>query len=302
MSKNSNVNNNRSQEPNNMFVQTTGGGKNAPKQIHVAHRRSQSELTNLMIEQFTLQKQLEQVQAQQQQLMAQQQQLAQQTGQYLSGNSGSNNHFTPQPPHPHYNSNGNSPGMSAGGSRSRTHSRNNSGYYHNSYDNNNNSNNPGSNSHRKTSSQSSIYGHSRRHSLGLNEAKKAAAEEQAKRISGGEAGVTVKIDSVQADSGSNSTTEQSDFKFPPPPNAHQGHRRATSNLSPPSFKFPPNSHGDNDDEFIATSSTHRRSKTRNNEYSPGINSNWRNQSQQPQQQLSPFRHRGSNSRTQTSCL
>ena len=81
-----------------MFVQTTGGGKNAPKQIHVAHRRSQSELTNLMIEQFTLQKQLEQVQAQQQQLMAQQQQLAQQTGQYLSGNSGSNNHFTPQPP------------------------------------------------------------------------------------------------------------------------------------------------------------------------------------------------------------
>ena len=47
-----------------MFVQTTGGGKNAPKQIHVAHRRSQSELTNLMIEQFTLQKQLEQVQAQ----------------------------------------------------------------------------------------------------------------------------------------------------------------------------------------------------------------------------------------------
>ena len=43
-----------------MFVQTTGGGKNAPKQIHVAHRRSQSELTNLMIEQFTLQKQLEQ--------------------------------------------------------------------------------------------------------------------------------------------------------------------------------------------------------------------------------------------------
>ncbi|GMC24856.1 unnamed protein product [Saccharomyces cerevisiae] len=37
-------------------------------------------------------------------------------------------------------------------------------------------------------------------------------------------------------------------------------------------------------------------KQANNEYSPGINSNWRNQSQQPQQQLSPFRHRGSNSR------
>lgn len=69
---------------NNMYVTTTGGGKNAPKQIFVAHRRSQSELTSLMIEQFTLQKQLEAVQAQQQQLLAQQQQLAQQTQMYAS--------------------------------------------------------------------------------------------------------------------------------------------------------------------------------------------------------------------------
>ncbi|KAG0657791.1 hypothetical protein C6P45_002340, partial [Maudiozyma exigua] len=47
------------QQDSNMYVTTSGGGRNAPKQIHVAHRRSQSELTNLMIEQFTLQKQLE---------------------------------------------------------------------------------------------------------------------------------------------------------------------------------------------------------------------------------------------------
>ena len=96
------------------FVATTGG-RNNPKQIHIAHRRSASELTNLMIEQFTLQRQLEIVQAQQQQLIAQQQQLAQQSGQYLAaggpaGNGqalgapgGSIPSFVPQPPHPHYN-------------------------------------------------------------------------------------------------------------------------------------------------------------------------------------------------------
>ena len=35
------------------------------KNLHVAHRRSPSELTNLMVEQYNLQRQLEEVQAQQ---------------------------------------------------------------------------------------------------------------------------------------------------------------------------------------------------------------------------------------------
>ncbi|CCD24065.1 mRNA-binding translational repressor SSD1 NDAI_0C04050 [Naumovozyma dairenensis CBS 421] len=313
MSKNSN--NNNYQE--NVYVKTTGGGKNVPKQIHVAHRRSQSELTNLMIEQLTLQKQLEAVQAQQQQLLAQQQQLAQQTGQFIATNNNTNNNNKNQGfiPPSHYNT----PNMSAG-NRSRSHSRDNSGYYQNSYDNNNNPNNLGVNTHRKTGSQSSVYGHSRRHSLVLNEAKRAAAEEQAKRggsssFNGNEFNPKSKDESASPEE---LPIEQSSFKFPPAPvqlqqqqqqqqqGSGQSHRRSNSNLSPPTFKFPPTptsyNNNNQDDDFTPTSSTHRRSKTRNNEFSsPGINSNWRNQSQtqsqiQQQQQQSPFRHRQTNSR------
>lgn len=305
-------------QDNNLYVPTTGG-KNNPKHIHVAHRRSQSELTSLMVEQFTLQKQLEMVQAQQQQLLAQQHQLAQQTGQMLgqpntTGNGvGGNGNFLP--PQPHYNGNlssGTSASSSTGsGYRSRSHSRNNSGYYDNM------SGGGGSslvgNTHKKTSSQSSIYGHSRRHSLGLNEAKKAAAEEQAKRngetnvpsdsgVAGnsGTPGITVKVDSVSSPPAASSSANdagdgdiygrtQSSFKFP----SQSSHRRTSSNQA--SFKFPaaPISQKENDfDDFVPTSATHRRSRSKNNDFSAGINSNWRTQSQQP----SPFHHRSSNSR------
>lgn len=343
------------------YVTTTGGGKGAPKQIHVAHRRSQSELTSLMIEQFTLQKQLEAVQAQQQQLLQQQQQLAQQTGQLFAqqgqgtaqdtlvegvstasalGGAGAGvgtlqsaatttaaggGNFLPQPPNPHYN-NPNSSNQSSnlaspnnmgmmGGNRSRSHSRNNSGYYYNNntFDGASATTPSGPNSHRRTGSQSSVYGHSRRHSLGLNEAKKAAAEEQAKRVAGindsSVSGVNVKIDPVSPDLASQ---EQSGFEFP-----QKSHRRTNSNLSPSAFKFPATAttpggtSANNDDDFTPTSSINRRSRNRNSEYNIGINSNWRVQSQQQQQQQalqgqqqnqfqnnqrSPFRHRASNSR------
>ncbi|CDF89191.1 ZYBA0S03-11298g1_1 [Zygosaccharomyces bailii CLIB 213] len=281
-------------QDNNIYVPTTGG-KNNPKHIHVAHRRSQSELTSLMIEQFTLQKQLEMVQQQQQQLLAQQHQLAQQTGQML-GQAGSNSSLLPPPPH--YGSGGGVSGPNSsngsGGYRSRSHSRNNSGYYDNT---------PGGgmsgNAHKKTGSQSSIYGHARRHSLGLNEAKKAAAEEQAKRNGETGSGVSVKVDDVSSsEASSNDGGEggdaygrpQSGFKFP----SQSGHRRTNSNQAA-SFKFPapPSNQKENDfDDFIPTASTHRRSRSKNNDYSAGINSNWRTQSQQP----SPFHHRASNSR------
>lgn len=297
---------NRGQD-NSMYVNTTGG-KNNPKQIHVAHRRSQSELTNLMVEQFTLQKQLEMVQAKQQQLWIQQQQLAQQTGQYL-GQPGNSN---PQggnflPPHPHFNNNNSGGGSPTGSSgyRSRSHSRNNSGFY----DNNNNSGGSGY-GHKKTGSQSSIYGHARRHSLGLNEAKKAAAEEQAKRVAGN---VTVKIDTSSPTLGNEGGDQetfasQQSYKFPASGSTQLGHRRTNSN-QPSSFKFPPpqsqynQKENDNDgDDFIPTPAGHRRSRSRNNEFSPGINSNWRAQSQAQSQgqgqgqQPSPFHHRATNSR------
>ncbi|QLL33420.1 hypothetical protein HG536_0E03310 [Torulaspora globosa] len=290
-------------QANPMYVTTTGG-KNNPKQIHVAHRRSQSELTNLMVEQFTLQKQLEMVQAKQQQLWIQQQQLAQQTGQFLGqpGNSNPSGNSGFLPPHPHFNNGNNSPTGNSG-YRSRSHSRNNSGFY-----DNNNSNS----GHKKTGSQSSIYGHARRHSIGLNEAKKAAAEEQAKRVAGN---VTVKIESSSPTIGSNEGGDQKTFdsqqsyKFPASGSAQSGHRRTNSSNQSSSFKFPATQsqynqkENDNEgDDFIPTPTGHRRSRSRNNEYSPGINSNWRAQSQSlsqgqgQSQQPSPFNHRTSNSR------
>lgn len=305
---------NRNQE-GSLYVPTTGGGKNKPEHIHVAHRRSQSELTNLMVEQFTLQKQLEMVQAKQQQLWLHQQQLAQQSGQF--GNPGSNSsQANPSflPPHPHFNNSasGSPGGGSAGNSpgyRSRSHSRNNSGFYESGSGNNTGNTSYG---HKKTNSQSSGYGHARRHSLGLNEAKKAAAEEQAKRVA---SNVTVKIETTSPTIGGSENAEQENFaspnafKFPAQGPAQAGHRRTNSSNQSSSFKFPPpqtqysQKENDNDgDDFTPTSTGHRRSRSKNTEFSPGINSNWRNQSQAQNQasgqgqQPSPFNHRSSNSR------
>lgn len=289
------------------FVATTGGRKN-PKQIHIAHRRSASELTNLMIEQFTLQRQLEIVQAQQQQLIAQQQQLAQQSGQYLnpvgSGNAslgapgGPIPSFVPQPPHPHYNAPSPSPSQ---GNRSRSHSRNSSGYY-----NNNEFAPPG---HRKTGSQSSVYGHSRRHSLGLSEAKKAAAEEQAKRASG--SGISIKIDDAEksesVESPLSNAIEQSTYKFPANTgDAQRGttpQTSRTSHMSPQkSFQFPsvPSNNKENREEFSNVSTPNRNANAKGKDVS-GINNNWRLQ-QQPTPQSNqntpshPFHHKKSQSR------
>ncbi|SCV03389.1 LAME_0H10022g1_1 [Lachancea meyersii CBS 8951] len=283
------------------FVATTGG-RNIPKQIHIAHRRSASELTNLMIEQFTLQRQLEIVQAQQQQLIAQQQQMAQQSGQYPGpGLPGSNpvNSFLPHPPHPMY-SNNSTPSSLNMNNRSRSHSRNNSGYY------NNTDLAPPSGGHRKTGSQSGVYGHNRRHSLGLSEAKKAAAEEQAKRAS---SGVSIKIDDAESPEPSRNVkfeaAEQSGFKFPPSPiESSKGttpNASKNSNMSPQkSFEFPANK--ENRDDFTPVNTPHRSTNNRNKE-NAGINSNWRVQqhtftasnAQQQQPQL-PQQHKKSQSR------
>ncbi|CEP63761.1 mRNA-binding translational repressor SSD1 LALA0_S09e01904g [Lachancea lanzarotensis] len=293
------------------FVATTGG-RNIPKQIHIAHRRSASELTNLMIEQFTLQRQLEIVQAQQQQLIAQQQQMAQQSGQYpgsgfpppnqsSGGGPGSHvNSFVPQPPHPMY-SNTATPSSSNHNSRSRSHSRNNSGYYNNSNPQGNGNNNDAGaafGGHRKTGSQSSVYGHNRRHSLGLSEAKKAAAEEQAKRAS---SGVSIKVDDADAfepvGNAGSETAEQSGFKFPPSPvESSRGgatpHQLRNSSTSPQkNFEFPASK--ENRDEFTPSNTPLRSTHNRGKE-SSGINANWRSQQQtsntpgnQSTQQLQP---------------
>ena len=296
-------NNNDNDDSGNVYV-LPGGPNNpdnqqrrVPKHIHIAHRRTQSELTNLMIEQLTLQRQLEQVQQQQQQLLDQQQQYEQAAGYSMPAPPFINNYSN-------YNNNQ--------GNRSRTHSRNNSGYYQD-YNNtnlnvNSNNNNINSNSntpinpHRRTGSVSNVYGHSRRHSLQINEAKKAAATEQAKRT-----GIDLNVEDTSFtpsnlpneypnnNIASLASQEQSNFKFPPLSSDTGSHRKTNSNLVP-SFKFPPtNTNYDvsnNDDDFIPTSSTHRRQRTRNNNnngepFSPsGINSNWRTQSISQNQQSS----------------
>lgn len=287
--------NNQNKNRNQNFVSANNtNSKNGPKRIHVAHRRSQSELTNLMVEQFTLQRQLEIVQAQQQQLLAQQQHLAQQTNQYLSINNNS-------PSHNNYNNNNNS--------NSRSHSRNNSGYYDNSDSNNNNN----MHSHRRTGSQPSIYGHSRRHSLGLNEAKKAAAEEQAKRTTGLSNNTTTDLD-TPVESITNKVNNislndnQSNFKFPPPSNNNSNNNNSRSPVrrnDVPSFKFPPApvTQDNNDDDFIRVSNnSHRRSRSSNNNNNNNSN-NWRNSRPQSpnyhnnnNQVSSPFRHKQNSSR------
>ena len=165
------------------FAKTTGGRGN-PKQIHIAHRKSPSELTNLMIEQFTLQKQLD----------------------VAGQNQNSAGSFLPQPPNVQYQMSPNSVGR-----KSRSHSRSGSAYFNNS---DHKQNTPGL-GHRKTGSQTSVYGHSRRQSIGLNEAKRAAAEEQAKR----EVGPQIKIDIAQAVPKLQNENEQSSFKFPGSPSA-----------------------------------------------------------------------------------
>lgn len=58
--------------------ENAGNRSRKPKNLYIAHRRSPSELTTLMVEQYNLQRQLEAVQLQQKQLLQQQQHLSQQ--------------------------------------------------------------------------------------------------------------------------------------------------------------------------------------------------------------------------------
>ncbi|CEP24175.1 Protein SSD1 AltName: Full=Protein SRK1 [Cyberlindnera jadinii] len=224
---------------------TTTGGKN-PKQIHIAHRRSPSELTNLMMEQIALQRQLEIVQQQQHQLLAQQ--TASPSGSGLGASSSSH---------------GAVGGGSGGNLPVQIHRRTGSGS-----GGGNGMGSVSNNTHRRAQSSSmtgamgsfampsstvnsgnsgskgnAAQGHLRRHSLGLNEAKRAAAQVQAQRA-GKELPGTSSNDEDRS-----SMPPPSGFKFPPtlvePPSMHsqqQGHQRSRSMASPQKqnpYQFPP---------------------------------------------------------------
>lgn len=177
-----------------------------PKTLHVAHRRSPSELTTLMQEQLNLQRQLEIVQQQQQNLLQQQQQLNQKV-QSQSSKLGPNDGFVYQKSHHHRKSSSN-------------FDYNNSNYQNKSH-------------RRSQSSVSSInggqgFGHNRRHSLGLAEAKKAAAEVQAQRngYSPSKLSMTQRVVLPEE----SNLMPPPTFKFPPE-GPSSNHERSNSNVS-----------------------------------------------------------------------
>ncbi|ODV78722.1 RNB-domain-containing protein [Suhomyces tanzawaensis NRRL Y-17324] len=194
---------------------STLGSLKKPKNLHIAHRRSPSELTTLMVEQYNLQRQLEEVQAQQKQIL-QQQQFAQQQQPPRQFT------YPPQPMAPEL----------APPSGFRSHSRSSSST----------SSAAPAGGHRRTGSASGP-GHARRHSLGLNEAIKAAASQR-------QSNRTTFSPSTPTNANENDTIGS--FKFPaggspeaidssdsasPPPNSHN--RSKSLAYGQQSFQFPP---------------------------------------------------------------
>lgn len=229
-----------------------------PKNLYIAHRRSPSELTTLMVEQYNLQRQLEAVQLQQKQLLQQQQLLLLLT--------------VPQEGY-------------------KSHSRNLS---------TNNAN------HRRTGSLGgSQQGHARRHSLGLNEAIKAAASQKQSNLASLGSNATNSPPGLRAAlptlGHSNSSSESlGGFRFPnnAPDSERElspGHSRSRSLAYGQQFKFPPENSSflPPVPGFSSTSperghqrrGSHLRSNSRNLDNS-NINSNWRSQQQPAGQQYS----------------
>ncbi|KAM9888460.1 hypothetical protein OXX79_012898, partial [Metschnikowia pulcherrima] len=216
-----------------------------PKNLHIAHRRSASELTTLMVEQYNLQRQLEAVQSQQKVLLQQQQQpLAQQV----------------QPSEPY-----------------RSHSRT-----------------PSSSAPKLTSSSTNSHQtHVRRHSLGLTEAKKAAATQKQSNMASFGGGETSPV-SPQL----NSPDSIGGYRFPNSPDMSTretsiANSSASTNAKPwaygqQTFKFPPDAPNNllppapsfgqpSPERGHQRRGSHYRSNSRNFEGSSNINSNWRSQ-------------------------
>ncbi|KAL6451386.1 SSD1 Virulence protein SSD1 [Candida maltosa Xu316] len=251
------------------------------KNLHVAHRRSPSELTNLMVEQYNLQRQLEQVQAQQKLLEEQQKQQFV----YPPPQQGNNDLLPPQLP----TSTGGYSGNRSSHSRSssiNTHKRTGSG----------SGSGPGG------AGAGTAHGHSRRHSLGLNEAMKAAANQRQSNRS------STLSPGVPSESKIDSPENMGSFKFPPDEPSSPDNRSKTLAYGQQSFKFPPtpdqsSSDGGRDKHllppnpnFTVTQSPERGHNKRGSHFrsgsrgggggsnAEGMNSNWRAQQQSPQQQ------------------
>jgi protein SSD1 len=250
--------NNTNQQSQNIYkeqttVQTTG---NKPKTLHVAHRRSPSELTTLMLEQLNLQRQLEIVQAQQQQILQQQQQQ-QQFNQQTNQNT-YNYQNTLQPPANLSSGNRTSHHRRSSSSNSFQQDQDNQNYssnYRNHRRSQSSITSVGSIPFSKTDPRPQALGHTRRHSLGLAEAKKAAAEAHAQRYnSPSKLSVSSSAQIVENEEHSQPILNPPVFKFPGSPKLTESpdsfskpesrfHSRNNSNYSDRSpqrtFQFPP---------------------------------------------------------------
>ncbi|ODQ63488.1 RNB-domain-containing protein [Nadsonia fulvescens var. elongata DSM 6958] len=269
----------------------------APRNLHIAHRRTPSELTPLMVEQLALQQQLEALQLQQQQLMLQQQQFAQAQAQVQAGfmpimnpNMGMDNMGTmgnysakPQNNNANFNANSNSNSnkstlisapslqppayITTGGtfgnfgistaSMSPTKENNrslfgggNGGLEASPLNYNDNIGGTPGRHHRSNSI--SGQSHNRRHSLGLDEAKRAAAVVQAKRNPIGNS-LSPQRTSFSSNSGSSGSPTRGSIG------------------TIPSFRFPSaSSGGNNDDPFEIVGSPSGRNTMRRHSRSLSI--------------------------------
>lgn len=205
-----------------------------PKNIYIAHRLSPSDLTSLMVEQYNLQRQLENVQTQQNLLV-------------LQNNQGL------QPP-----------------DALKSHNR------------------LASNGHRRTGSLGT-QGHTRRHSLGLNEAIKAAAsQKQSNMASMGNTTVLLTDNSPVSPQLSGHDNVAS-FKFPNTPDSDRELSPAQKPLAygQQSFKFPPDNNSllpptpnfglVSPERSYQRRGSHIRTNSRNPDPNHNINSNWRSQ-------------------------
>ncbi|KAH3680292.1 hypothetical protein WICPIJ_008334 [Wickerhamomyces pijperi] len=276
---NNKSNNHQQQQQQQPSFTTSTNGKNGPREIHIAHRRSPSELTNLMMEQFALQRQLEAVQLQQQQILAQQ------------ANSNSGGLLPPVTQFNHRRTDSNPTVTHRRSQSSITGAMGSFAMPSTPKQERSSSNN------NTTASPGAGQGHNRRHSLGLTEAKKAAAQVQAQRA-GKENATAAGIPDLVTPLSSN-TDEMpppSGFKFPStqldpssPSKPQQQHGRSRSMASPQkNFSFPPKSPSQSlssgGDSLTVPSSTfggherrssgHYRSNSRGDQ---NINTNWRRQ-------------------------
>ncbi|CAH2353936.1 virulence protein Ssd1p [[Candida] railenensis] len=201
-----------------------------PKNLHIAHRRSPSELTTLMVEQYNLQRQLEAVQAQQKQILQQQSQQAQ-----YSYPPKSNAELMPPP----------SSSFRGPTQHSKSASFSNNG--HRRTGSNSNSNNANNATNNNNLAVNNVNGHNRRHSLGLNEAIKAAANQRQSNRSAVTGGVNSSPPPPISSSSNNEENLGSSFKFPAEPASGSSSDSPTSPsgrplaYGQPSFKFPPES-------------------------------------------------------------